>query len=340
MFGVKKASKKEDVKCTCESSSNKKQTVASGNKNLKARSENRKSIVESQFGGGGGGMNAPGMGAGGPASGGTTLPAQPAGGMQMPDPQDVGAFSEEQTADSVDDNIESMPPGSICPSCGSDDVDVKGGNFGCNNCGAEGQIEVNVKVTNWPDTIKEQGPGEGAGEGDEIDEGIGEMEGGPGMEIPDAGIPDAGIPNIGVAAVFNVTPEMVKISEQKPIGSFCPHCGSSKVRLAEDTHSGQCRTCDGRYRIDTYWGPSDNCLIARVAWFDNNVRKLAIANIKKITQAKRTAIKNASNLNQKRDILATALKAKGWTKRFSAAGLKDKAIMIGELAEQGLIRKD
>jgi hypothetical protein len=346
MEGVKQAAKEEkkaakcqcgtECECECKGDAEKceckaveKEASTEKQTKLAKRSDDRKKVVEGQFGGGGGGMPTPGFEAGGPgAAGGTTMPTPAPAGAPMPTEPEVGALAEEPTADAMDETPESMPPGSICPSCGSDDVDVKGGDFGCNNCGAEGSIEVNLKMKNWPDTIQEKGPA-GGGE-EEPEAGIGEMEGGPGVEMPE----------IGVAAVFKVTPEMVKTSGQKPIGSFCPHCGSPKVQLAENKHSGQCKDCNGRYRIDTYWEPTDNCLIGRIAWHDNNVRKLVTAKKNNVQKARVNAVKNASTMNQKKETLETALKAKGWTNKFAAAGLKEKAIMIGELAEQGLIQKD
>jgi hypothetical protein len=341
--GVRQASKEEkkaakcqcgtDCECKCEGDPEKckceaKKASSEKQTKLAQRADDRKKVVEGQFGGGGGGMPAPGFEAGGPgAAGGTTMPTPAPAGAPAGAPE-VGALGEEPppTADAMDETPESMPPGSICPSCGSDDVDVKGGDFGCNNCGAEGSIEVNLKMRNWPDTIQEKGPEKGGGE----EPGIGEMEGGPGIEMPE----------VGVAAVFKVTPEMVKVSGQKPIGSFCPHCGSPKVKLAENKHSGQCQQCNGKYRIDTYWEPTDNCLVGRIAWHDNNVRRLASKKRNNVKVAMANAAKNASAMGEKKETLEIALKAKGWTSKFASASLKEKAMMIGELAEQGLIRKD
>lgn len=304
--------------CDCE-----KETSSKKEAKLAERSESRKKTVKAQFGGGGGGMPTPGMEAGGQAGGGTTMPT-PAPDMGMME-EPVGALGGgpgDASADSADDNPESKPPGSICPSCGSEDVGVESGEFGCNNCGAKGTIEVSLQVHNWPDTIQEKGP-----TGDnETDEGIGDMEGGPGMEMPD----------VGIAASFKITPEMVKIANQKPVGSWCPHCGSNKIaKQAKKTHA--CEKCNGIFRVDTYVDQEDQTLIGRIAWYDQNVRKLASEKKRKIAVARVNAKKKMAAVSQKKEKLTLALKLKGLTTKFAKSDLKGQATIISLLHDEGLI---
>jgi ribosomal protein L37AE/L43A len=311
--------KEEENECDCEKESSSKKEAK-----LAERSEGRKKTVEAQFDSGGGGMPSPGMEAGGQAGGGTTMPT-PAPNMGMME-EPVGALGGEEAAseDSIDDNPESKPPGSICPSCGSEDVGVESGEFGCNNCGAKGTIEVNLNVHNWPDTIQEKGP-----TGDhETDEGIGDMEGGPGMEMPDAGI--------AASLTFKITPEMVKIANQKQVGSWCPHCGSNKVeKQAKKTHV--CETCNGPFRVDTYVNQEDQALMGRIAWYDQNVRKLANDKKRKIAVARVNAKKKMAAISQKREKLTLALKLKGLTTKFAKSDLKGRATIISLLHDEGLI---
>lgn len=354
MVGVKTAKETKEAKCDCgcggdpekcdcpedceckqeqeqeKEASPKKETKTA--EELKKRAEARKRIVEAQpFGGQGGGMGAPGFEAGGPgAAGGTTLPAAPPGAEMGAEPG-VEALSEDtESADSLDETPESLPPGSICPSCGSDDVNIKGGDMSCNNCGAEGTIEVNLRMKGWPDTIQEKGPeGEGGELEEGLEEGIGEMEGGEGIEMPE----------VGLAATYRITPEMVKTAGNKPVGSYCPHCGSGEVKISSSKHSGACKSCGGRYRIDTYVDTESKELIGRIAWVDRMVKKYAEKKAEKAKQQKFAARSRSKKTASRLDSLATALKAKGWTKKFARADINAQADMVAQLAEQGLIPK-
>lgn len=249
----------------------------------------------------------------------------------------MGALSEPaeiEEGDATDDNPESMPPGSMCPVCGSDDVNVEGGDFGCNNCGGAGHIEVNMKINKWPDTIQEQGPSEDLEDGGEsIDEGIGDMEGGEGIEMP----------QVGVASVFKITPEMVKVAGNTPIGSYCPHCGSgdtSRTESGAGCGTGSCGSCDGKYRFDTYIDSDEKYFIGRVAWRERGIQRMAQDTANKIMASREKGRKLQRVMAGKRERLATALKAKGWESRFSKASIADQAEMIAELADQGLLEKN
>jgi ribosomal protein L37AE/L43A len=130
------------------------------------------------------------------------------------------------------------------------------------------------------------------------------------------------MPEVGLAASFKVTPEMVKLAGNKPVGSFCPHCGSDKVKLAaaRDHHVGKCSKCDGAYRIDAYVNTENpKELLARVAWKDRNVSKAAKARVE------------AANIKAKQAKLE---------QKFAKADVAGKAQIIAKLADQGLIGKE
>jgi ribosomal protein L37AE/L43A len=213
---------------------------------------------------------------------------------------------------------EALPPGSICPACGSDDVDVKSGDFNCNGCGAEGTISVKIEVVTWPDSIEEKSPDKGD-QGEDM-----------GAEAAPGGAGGIPMPEVGLAASFKVTPEMVKLAGNKPVGSFCPHCGSDKVKLtaAKDHHVGKCVKCDGAYRIDAYVNTSNpKELVARIAWKDRNVAKAAKARVE------------AANIKAKKAKLVSALKQAKLEEKFAKADVAGKAHIIAKLADQGLIGK-
>lgn len=323
--GTKKEAKQEETKQEAPKAEEPKADK------LAERAKARRDVV-AQFGGEGG-------------MGGTTMPAQPpmapgaggtpaAGAPPMGPDAGIGALGQEPPAgpdDASDENAESMPPGSICPSCGKDDVDLKGGEWDCNNCGANGTMEVNIRVKNWPDTIQESGPSESKGEDLELEEGIGEMEGGEGMEMP----------QIGMASVFKITPEMVKVAKGLPLGSFCPHCGSDKVKINKKAgkFSGHCQKCSNAYVAEVFCDTETNDLVGRIAWKDKNIEKLAKAQVSVKGQRKMAAKISGKTLSERKAALNLALKAKGWTEKFAKADIDGKTVIIGELAEAGLIPK-
>ena len=297
------------------------------------RKEIRRKLVEAQFGGAAGGGPAAaggappaGMDAAGPV--GTTVPGGGMGGMggaPVPGAAPVQSFGQDEPIGPEDElepeGGEALPPGSICPACGSDDVDVKSGEFNCNGCGAEGTISVKIEVVTWPDSIEEKSPDKG----DEVE---GEEMGAEAAPGGAGGIP---MPEVGLAASFKVTPEMVKLAGNKPVGSFCPHCGSDKVKLSatKDHHVGKCSKCAGAYRIDAYVDANNpRELMARIAWKDRNVVKAAKARIA------------AASIKSKKAKLVAALKKSKLEQKFAKADVAGKAHIIAKLADQGLIEKE
>lgn len=282
-----------------------------------ARKEARRKLV-AQMGGAtpDGGM---GMG-GGPGGGGTTMPtpppADPAAGtppptssLGAPPPGEEGGADDEPKG-------EALPPGSICPVCGSDSVDLRGGEFDCKDCGAHGSFEVSVNVDSWPSTIEDTTPKKGDEEGGD-EGGIGDMAGGEGMEMPP----------MGLAAAFKITPEMVKKAGNKPIGSFCPHCASSKVKLASKGGcvKGNCDHCGGHYRVDCYVDDKSKDLWARMAWKDSRFSKFASKRAKAAPENKAKA-------------LTKALAETGLTMKFVKANGAGKAQIVSKLLEKGLLK--
>jgi ribosomal protein L37AE/L43A len=289
-----------------------------------ARKEERNVLAQVPTGGG---MPAPGADAGGPPAGGggTTMPAagaaDPTGGVPP-----VSALGGEDDA-GADDGMgggggEALPPGSICPVCGSDDVDIRAGEFDCNSCGATGSFSVKIEVESWPTALEDKGSGAAA---DEAGGGLGgETPGGDmGMGAETGG---QEMPPVGIQAAFKVTPEMVKVAKNKPIGSFCPHCGSDNVKLASKSGSaiGTCQKCSGTYAVDTYVDAANlGELWATVQWQDMNIQKMA---------------SKSSKPMDKKASLENALKSKGLEAKFAKADLAGKADIIALLHDEGLLK--
>lgn len=253
----------------------------------------------------GGGMPTPGMEAGGPmGGGGTTMPAPVPADPSMTPP--VSSMMDEGAgaADEGDDLGEALPPGSTCAVCGSENVDLHGGEFNCGDCGASGTIKVLIEVDDWPGTI------EGDQEG-------GDEEAAEGIEMPEA--PPA--PEMGIAATFKVTPEMIRIAGNKPIGSHCPRCASGKVKLASRNGeaNGACQTCGNQYQVEVFVDGKQD-MWATLSWKDRNGQEKA---------PKAAGDKSA--------ILREALKRSGVAAKFAKADLKGKAAILADLHDKKLL---
>lgn len=170
---------------------------AAAKADLTKRAGTREQIVkEAQFGGG----MPDQMGAAPGAAGGAMPPAAGGAGAQPPAPGvesfDQNPVGEDDLSDTTD--MEAKAPGSICPVCSSEDIDIVEGKGKCKNCSAEFTYKVQIDVNKWPNTLdKGESDGEEGGElGDE----------GKGFAMPEQGGADASIP---VAAMTRIDKNMV-----------------------------------------------------------------------------------------------------------------------------------
>ena len=206
--------------------------------------EAKKEIKEAQMmggemGGQGGASQAPGAGA--------SLPAAPA---PQANPLESFTGEEDLTGEGggPEENLEPLPPGSICPVCGSEDVDIVAGKGQCNNCNSEMTYKVEVNVTRWqgvtPSEEQEGVPEEGfEGEGFEMPE-AGEMGDPGGME---EGLGD-GMP--AVAAYTKLKPEALKklASENIELGSVSPATGKTNTIKINDSER-ICLSTGTKYKV-------------------------------------------------------------------------------------------
>lgn len=197
----------------------------------------------------GGGI--PNMAPGGePAGGGTTMPTgAPGAGMETPPVEsfDTGE-GEAGLEDEATDN-EPSPPGTRCPVCGSDDVDVEKGNWECNGCQSNGEISISINVKEWAGTLEDnEGPNadeEGdLGEGDEIGADLGA-----GADL--SGAPPAAPAMPLAASVYKINGNLIKeaVSSGKGylrVGEHCPNCGSDNTDV-DHVGNGKCFSCSQLY---------------------------------------------------------------------------------------------
>lgn len=194
-------------------------TVAKAKKEIKTAQ-----MMGGEMGGQGGASQAPGAGATLPQAPGAGAPAAP--GLENFENQDMG----DEEGDMGEDK-EALPPGSICPVCGSEDVDIVAGKGKCNNCNSEMTYKVEINVTKWQGVTptEEEAAEEGfEGEGFEMPEAGAE----PGAEAgagAGAGMEGAEMP--AVAAYTRLTPEaLTKLAEKNiQIGTISPATGSTNT---------------------------------------------------------------------------------------------------------------
>ena len=185
------------------------ETLASSNKKMKRTA---------QVPMGGGMAQTPGDVAGGsgaPDEGG--LPGDPLEGPG------VEALTTDEVVEDVSEDIptagEQQMPYSICPECGSSDVDVERDDDGdisgdCNNCGAKYEAlikkDVEFKIIRPTRSVGEEG-----------------------TEEPEA--PE--VPALPVAAQTNIDNKtIIRIGKnQKQFGHVCPACGMTQCKTASDT---------------------------------------------------------------------------------------------------------
>lgn len=186
-----------------------------------------------EMGGQGGASQAPGAGATLPAGG--EMGASP---LESFEGEDLG---EEEGEMGMDEGKEPLPPGSICPVCGSEDVDIISGKGKCNNCSSEMTYKVEVNVTKWQgitpseeDNVEEE---EFEGEGFEMPTEEGDM----GLESPE-------MPS--VAAYTRLKPKALKklANEKIEIGSISPATGTTNtVKVASGEY--MCMDTGTRYKV-------------------------------------------------------------------------------------------
>lgn len=186
--------------------------------------------------------------------GGTTLPPGPADiGLDTPPVEsfESGMENEGTEMEDISDNNEPSPPGTRCPVCGSDDVDVEDGQFECNNCNSNGEIAVSLIVKEWAGTLEDN-------------EGEKEEESGEGEEI------NAEMPMPMAASVYKINNGIIKeaINSGKGyynVGEHCPNCGSDNTEV-DHVGNGKCFSCsqayiskiahkDGKFSGLTIWQP-------------------------------------------------------------------------------------
>lgn len=302
-----------------------------GNMVAKAQKEIKTAqMMGGEMGGMGGASQAPGAGA--------SLPQAP-----PMDQAPMETLTEDPMAEEggLEDNLEPLPPGSICPACGSDDVDIIGGKGKCNNCGSEMTYKVEVNVTKWVGTTPDEEEGVGGGEEEGFE--------GEGLEMPAeeemggmgemGGLGDMGGPEMGggmggmastsnwrvnkFAAVMKLTPEVVKIASKDgvKIGHISPATGSANTVKLENG-SFICMDTGTQYKVSYMVSKDGKQVYGQWEWEP----KVANAICPSCSRAKQKFIKALASINMKES-------------EFNSLEIKDQANTIIKLKKAGVLSK-
>jgi intein/homing endonuclease len=301
---------------------------AKGNKVAAAKREVKKAqMMGGEMGGMGGASQAPGAGA--------TMPAAPP--MGAPPMESFTGEEGMEGEPGAEDSTEPLPPGSICPVCGSEDVDVISGKGKCNSCTSEFVYKVDIDVTKWQGlTPSEDGePGEeGAGEEGFEGEGFempgGDMGAGAGEEF------GAEMPAVGAslrlnpaalrkfAAVTRLKPEALKKAAAAGIklGSVSPETGTTNtVKIAEGEYV--CLDTGTHYKV-SYVLDAQNPKKGAYAQWEWKPR-VAGQECPSCVRAKKNFIKALASINMTES-------------KFKAMDIKDQVATISKLTKAGALK--
>jgi hypothetical protein len=277
-----------------------------------------------------GGAMGPGMDGSGGGGAGATMPTPggpPAGAPgadATPPVESLEGDPSGDTGDDAGDDKEPLPPGSICPVCGSDDVDIVEGKGKCNNCKSQFVFKVEVEVTRWTGVNDSNSNDEGAeGEAPLGEEGAE----GEGFAMPEGGDLGAGepaaAPNIPVAAMTKLTPfALQKVAEAGlNLGSVSPFTGTKNThKLANGKFL--CLDSGSSYEVITLADTKDpKAIWAEWRW------------------TPKFGGSECSSCRRAKSVWATALKTAGITdEQFEKLSFIKKADTILELDRKGLFR--
>jgi len=279
-----------------------------------------------------GGQMGGGMGGGGAAGGmGATMPgADMGGGMGAPPTENLGGQpgelgEGEDMMGGEDTDMQPKPPGTICPVCGSSDVDVLDGKGKCGNCSAEFAYKVDLEITKYPGLLDAGGEDEGEGE----EGGIGGEDSGEGFALPGGGDTATDPASIPVAAMTQLRPEMIRKATDTAkanghkwsLGSISPYTGSTSVMKLSDNRF-LCLDTGATYEV-------------HAAGVQNKDKKAIFAEWRFEALP---ATNNCESCRRKKTTLASALKIHGVEEEvFDSMLLLDKGNTVLAMKAKGLL---
>jgi len=207
-------------------------------------------------GGAGGGMGAP---AGAPPAGDLAGAADGLGISSFTAPTAENPEEEDANVDDMSEPGTEKPWGTLCPQCGSEDVDVANGEGNCNSCGANIEYSYTAKVK--PSGDKDKGGDKAPAEEPMPDLGGDMGLGAATAPAPGGGAPGGAAPGPGgtapmmMAASWKTSPDVLirvaqlgesfdrKSEKVLPVGFICPKCGDREVNKVASSGLSYCYKC-------------------------------------------------------------------------------------------------
>jgi len=236
-------------------------------------------------------MTPPGMAA---PMGGAPAPAAPAGGLVDPNlgaaapaGGDLGIsamtgtdMNESADLDAMSEPGEKKPWGSVCPVCGSDDVNISEQNADCQNCGTTYKINQSIELVSMGNAGTEAPAEEDLG-GLGPDMGLGAATAP--TEVPAAGAapPGAGVVASNIKTMIRLSatidsdvylktamPDFDKTaSKMLPVGMICPSCGNRQANKVKNNTF--CHGCGNYSRTTVKASKKDpSKLDVSITWID------------------------------------------------------------------------
>lgn len=207
------------------------------------------------------GMGAPAAGAGAPA-GDLAGAADGLGISSFTAPTAENPEDESMNVDDMSEPGTKKPWGTICPQCGSEDVDIANGEGNCNSCNAQIVYEFTAKVkpssdkSNDAEEAPAMGEEPGAALGDDMGLGAATAPapGAPG--VPGAAPGPGGTAPMMMSASYKTNPEvLVRVAQHGdkldrhaektlPVGFICPKCGNREATKIASTGRSYCYECN------------------------------------------------------------------------------------------------
>jgi ssDNA-binding Zn-finger/Zn-ribbon topoisomerase 1 len=225
---------------------------------------------------------APAAGLGGAAGAGGAAAGAPLGGLGVGNLTGANPMADElgdepADTDSMSEPGKKMPVGSICPACGSKNVDLADGKGHCNDCETDMEIKYQITINPSSDTKND----ENAGAEPEAEAAAPELGGDMGLGAATAPAPEMGgatpglggapaapgaTPAAGMTPMAKSAPIMVRLSwkqdpevfikaaqadfdpsEQQilPVGHVCPSCGNRQAKKVQNNRF--CYNCGDVY---------------------------------------------------------------------------------------------
>jgi transcription elongation factor Elf1 len=189
-------------------------------------------------------------------------------------------MNESADLDAMTEPGEKKPWGSVCPVCGSDDVNISEQNADCQNCGTTYKINQSIELISMGDKGTEAPAGEDLG-GLGPDMGLGAATAPTEVPAASPAPPGAGVVASNIKTMIRLSatvdsdvylktamPDFDKTaSKMLPVGMICPSCGNRHANKVKNNTF--CHSCGNYSRTTVKASKKDpSKLDVSITWID------------------------------------------------------------------------